>query len=325
MDQARPVMVISGFLLSASLAACGATGDESSEEYPTQAVEYVIPFDPGGESDITARLQQEPLEDVLDTNVNITYQPGAGGALAWSELTRATPDGHTIAGFNLPHIIAQPMASGDVGYETDDFKIVNIFQSTPNLLVVREDSPIETLDEYISAAKEGADAMSIGGTGTYTPNHLGTLLLEREAGIELGYTEFSGTGATVPALLGGHVDSLFTFPTQLETQEGEMRPLAIATEERLPGLEDVPTFQEEGYDVVGGAYRGTMVPKDTPDEVVEQLAAAFDEIHSMPEVQEDFEENSLKMEDYGPEEAAEFIDQREGELEELFNEIGVLE
>lgn len=313
-------------VLAASLAsACAGISGQSVEDYPERPITYVIGFDPGGESDITARIQQNVLEDTLDTNVNITYKPGAAGAVAWSDVARAKPDGYTIAGFNLPHIISQPMVQEDAGYKTQDLKLVSIFQFTPNLLVVRKDSPIKTVEQYVDAAKEGADAVTLGGTGKYTPNHIGHLMLERAVGVKLGYTQFSGTGATVPALLGGDVDSLFTFPTQLETHPGEMRPLAIASEERFPGLEDVPTFKEKGYDVVGGAYRGVLVPEDTPDEVVQKLHNAFEETHSTPEVKTKFRKRGFVMKHMNPAESKEFVQTRRSELQELFTELGVIE
>lgn len=326
MRQCPRTLTFSVAVLAGSLAtACAGISGQSNEDYPERPITYVIGFDPGGESDITARIQQQPLENTLDTNVNITYKPGAAGAVAWSDVARAKPDGYTIAGFNLPHIISQPMVQEDAGYKTQDLKLVSIFQFTPNLLVVRKDSPIKTLDQYVDAAKENSDAVTLGGTGKYTPNHIGHLMLEQEAGVELGYTQFSGTGATIPALLGGDVDSLFTFPTQLETHPDEMRPLAIASDERFPGLEDVPTFKEKGYDVVGGAYRGVLAPKETPDEIVQKLHNAFEETHSKPEIETKFRERAFDMKHMGPAESREFVKKRRSQLQNLFTELGVIE
>src|SRR5699024_9251408 len=122
-------------------------------DYPDQPIDYVIAFDAGGESDITARLQQDPLQEALGVDVTVTNQPGGGGALAWSELTRTNPDGYTVTGHNIPHIILQPMMRDDAGYETDDLEHVYFFQSTPNVLMVNADSDIETLDDFIAEAE----------------------------------------------------------------------------------------------------------------------------------------------------------------------------
>lgn len=320
-----PLVVLSMFA-----AACGdnggdtATGDNGAAAgYPDQRIDYIIPFDAGGESDITARLQQEKLQEVLGTSVAVSYQPGGGGALGWSELTRMEPDGYTMMGHNLPHIIMQPLQREDAGYETDDLKQVYIFQSTPNALLVPADSPIQNLDDFIQQAKEKPGAVIVGGSGDFTANHLGTLLLEEAADVKLTYTPFSGTGAAVPALLGGHVTALMSYTPQISQLGDQVRAIAVATEERMPGLDDVPTFKEQGYDIVEGAYRGVAVPPGTPDEIVETLAEAFAEINDDPDLQAEFEELGFVMENYGPEEAAEFTQQRKVVYEELLERLGL--
>ncbi|MGH3355898.1 MAG: tripartite tricarboxylate transporter substrate-binding protein, partial [Nocardioidaceae bacterium] len=111
---------------AAALAGCAQqadTGGAAAEEYPTKQVQYITPFDPGGESDVTARLQQQALEDALGQPVVVSTRPGGGGAVGWSELATGTAaDGYTVMGANLPHILLQPLARGDAGYETKDIK-----------------------------------------------------------------------------------------------------------------------------------------------------------------------------------------------------------
>ncbi len=247
-------------------------------QFPDRAITYVIPFNAGGESDITARLQQPHLEDILGVNVNIVNRPGGGGAVAWSENQRSTdPDGYTIIGVNLPHIATQPMERTDTGFETDNFEIIMWFQFTPNALLVREDSPFQTLDELIAYAKENPGSVTLGGSGSNTANHIAVLQLEQLADIDLTYVPFTGTGPTVPALLGGHVTGLMSYSPMAVLQQDQVRTLAIASAERVPYLPDAPTFVEQGIDIVSGAQRGVAAPPGTPDDVVEALADAFEE------------------------------------------------
>jgi len=310
---------------SAMLTACGGIGGgDDPAAYPEGPIDYVVAFDAGGESDLTARLQQGPLTEALGTEVSISYKPGAGGALAWSELTRTRPDGYTIMGHNLPHIILQPMMREDAGYETDQLKQVYIFQSTPNILAVRADSPYQTLDDFIAAAKANPGAISVGGSGDFSANHIGTLLLNDEAGIETTYTPFSGTGAAVPALLGGHVDALMTYTPMISQLGDQIRVLGIATEEPMKGLEDHPTFTEQGIDLVEGAYRGVAVPPETPDVIVEKLAATFAEINKDPGLIQQFEEQLFVLENMGPEEATAFTQERKAVYQGLFERLGML-
>ncbi len=247
-------------------------------EYPEQPISYTIPFDPGGESDITARFQEPHLEEILGTEVNVTHRPGGGGAVGWSEFqSRAKPDGYEMIGVNIPHIIAQPLMRDNTGYETDNWRIVSFFHITPNALIVPKDSPFKTLDDLVQYAKKNPQAVTLGGSGTYTANHLGALRLEREAGIDITYIPFTGTGPLPAAVQGGHVSGILNYSMLGVQMQDKARVLAVASEERVPALPDVPTFKEQGYDIVGGAYRGVAVPKGTPDEVVNKLEQAFAE------------------------------------------------
>lgn len=241
-------------------------------------VNYVIAFDAGGESDITARLQQSHLEELLGTSITITNRPGGGGAVAWSEFQRsAQADGHTVIGVNLPHIAAQPMERSDTGYETNDFEFLNWFQFTPNTLLVRNESPFQTLDELIAYAKEQPGAVTLGGSGSNSANHIAVLQLEQLADIDLTYVPFTGTGPTIPALLGGHVSALMSYTPVAVQYSDQVRTLAVASEERLSFLPDAPTFIEQGFELAGGAYRGVAAPTGTPEDVIQVLTEAFAE------------------------------------------------
>ena len=247
-------------------------------QYPERTVDYVISFNAGGESDITARLQQPHLEELLGVNVTITNRAGGGGAVAWSESQRSMrPDGYSVIGVNLPHIATQPMERTDTGYQTENFEFITWFQFTPNALLVRNDSPFQTLDELIAYAKQNPGSVTIGGSGSNTANHIATLQLEQLAGIDLTYVPFTGTGPTVPALLGGHVSALMSYSPMAVLQGAQVRTLAMASAERLSFLPDAPTFVEQGIAIVSGAHRGVAAPPGTPPEIVEALREAFEE------------------------------------------------
>lgn len=247
-------------------------------EFPEKPITYTIPFNPGGESDITARLQEPELEADLGVAVNVTHKPGGGGAVAWSEFQRtAKPDGYSLVGCNIPHIIGQPLIRKDAGYKTDGFKVVMWFHFTPNALVVSNDSPFKTLDDFIQFAKKKPFVGTVGGSGTYSANHLETLRLMKAAGIDLTYVPYTGTGPVIPALMGGHLKAAMTYTPVSVNYKDKFRTLAVASEERVPAMPDVPTFKELGYDIVGGAFRGVAAPLDTPQPVVDRLAKAFTE------------------------------------------------
>jgi tripartite-type tricarboxylate transporter receptor subunit TctC len=247
-------------------------------EFPEKPITYTIPFNPGGESDITARLQEPELEADLGVAVNVTHKPGGGGAVAWSDFQRtAQPDGYSIVGCNIPHIIGQPLIRKDAGYKTDGMKVVIWFHFTPNALVVSKDSPFKTLDDFIKFAKSKPFVGTVGGSGTYSANHLETLRFMKAAGIDLTYVPYTGTGPVIPALMGGHIKAAMSYTPMSVNYKDKFRTIAVAAEERVPALPDVPTFKELGYDIVGGAFRGVAAPLGTPQPVVDRLAKAFTE------------------------------------------------
>ncbi|MEJ2699448.1 MAG: tripartite tricarboxylate transporter substrate binding protein [Desulfuromonadales bacterium] len=249
---------------------------------------------------------------------------GGGGSVGWSELVKSKPDGYTIAGDNLPHIILQPMTRGNAGYETLQLKQIYMFESTPDILVVRQDSQFKNLKDLIDYAKAHPGVVTAGGSGSSTANELGTVMLNKAAGIKLTYIPFSGSGAAVPALLGGHVGALMTYSTMAVRYKGKFRPLAIMSEERMSVLPDVPTFKELGYDIVEGAYRGVAAPPGTPDDRVNYLASTFEKVMKDPEVIKKMNENGFKIEAMGPEKATEFVKKKMVEDKEILTEMGLI-
>jgi len=308
---------------SVILAALFFLAPAQADEYPSKPLTYIICFNPGGESDITARFQEQPLQKYYKDGVVITYKIGGGGSVGWSELIKSKPDGYTIAGDNLPHIVLQPLTRGNAGYNTLDLKQVYIFESTPNILVVRKDSQFKSLKELIAYAKEKPGAMTVGGSGSSTANDLGTQMLNKAAGIKLTYIPFTGSGAAVPSLLGGHVGALMTYSTMAVRYPGDFRPLAIMSEERMSVLPDVPTFKELGFDLVEGAYRGVAAPPGTPDDIVKKIAGIFDSVMKEPGVIKKMDENGFKIETMGPEASTAFVKKKIAEYTVLVEEMGL--
>jgi tripartite-type tricarboxylate transporter receptor subunit TctC len=307
------------FLTALFLVWAGAAG---AAGFPSKRIAYNICFNPGGESDITARFQEQPLKKILGVDISINYKIGGGGALCWAELVTTKPDGYTIAGHNLPHIALQPLEMGNAGYKTLDLKNIYMFESTPNLLLVRSDSPYKTLKEFVEYAKKTPGAVTVGGSGTSSANDLGTTMLNKAAGIQLTYVPFGGTGSAIPALLGGHVTALMTYSTMGTQYKGKFRALAIASETRMDVLSDVPTFKEQGYDIVEGAYRGVAAPPGTPDEVIKVLADAFDKVMKDPEVKKKMDQNGFKTEFLGPEASLALVKKKMVEYEVIMKDLG---
>lgn len=255
-----------------------------AQDFPAGKVEYIIPFGPGGESDITARLQQPFFEDKYGEKLVVFYQPGGGGAVGWSRLNTFDGDGSKVMGVNLPHIVIKPK-QGNVGFETEDISTVYWFHYTPDALIVRADSSYQTLQDLIDDAEANPKKIIFSGSGKGTANHLAAIRFDELAGVQTTYISFKGTGAAVTALLGEQVTAEWGYTTVGKAQGEKVRLLAVAMEERHPAFPDVPTFKELGYNMVSGAYRGVAVPSEASEDMRRQVSDAIATINADPEFQ----------------------------------------
>jgi tripartite-type tricarboxylate transporter receptor subunit TctC len=277
--------------------------------YPDKPVRYIIAFAPGGESDIAARLQQEVWRKKHASELVVESKPGAGGALAWSQLNGFPGDGYVIMGTNLPHIVLQPL-EGNVQYQTDDITNVHFFNYTPDGLIVRNESPFKTYQDFVAAAKAKPGGMNLAGSGSNSANHAAHERLNQAAGIKTTYVAFKGTGDLLSSLLGGHVDGAMSYTSLALAQKGKTRLLAAATPERLSYFPDTPTFRELGIDWVDGAYRGVGVPKSTPEDVRKRVSDAFAEINRDADFRRKMTEQGLEIVDITYDKMPAFLEER---------------
>jgi tripartite-type tricarboxylate transporter receptor subunit TctC len=290
--------------------------------FPTKDVDYIIPFAPGGESDVAARLQQPIFQDITGRQLIVKYQAGAGGAQAWAQLNKMPADGHTIMGMNLPHIVLQPML-GNVGFEADDLTPVFWFHYTPDAIIVPAGSQFKTLKDLVEHAKKNPGAVTFSGSATNSANHLAQQQFDRLAGVKTTYVPFAGTAPSVTALLGTQVMASFGYSTIAQAQGDKVRMLAVASDARLPGFPDAPTFKESGINMVGGAYRGVGVPKGTPEDVRKQVSDVFTKINADPRMIKAMNDGGFVVINVPYEKMNAFMDERKKETRETAEAMGI--
>jgi tripartite-type tricarboxylate transporter receptor subunit TctC len=279
-----------------------------AQDFPKGPVTYMNPFNPGGEVDIAARAMQPYLEKILAQPFVITYVPGAGGGLCWSKLAAVKPDGYTIGGFSIPHIILQPMFMKDVTYKTDDFVILSIVEYTPIGLAVKKESPVNSFREFVDYAKANPGKITCGGVGKFTGHHFATLQFMKLSGTKVNYVTFQGTSEVQTALLGGHIDAAFTNSSLLVTSRDQIKVLAIGSAKRMPQLADIPTFEELGYAMYPRIARGAMAPKAVPEEMLKVLEKAFLQTTSQPEFKAKMENAGFVPQVMGIAESRKFLE-----------------
>ena len=291
-----------------------------AQDFPKGPVNFMNPFNPGGEVDIEARAMQPYLEKNLGVPFVINYLPGAGGALCWSKLAAVKPDGYTIGGFSIPHIILQPMFMKDVAFKTNDFVILSIVEYTPIGLAVKKDFKANTLKEFVEYAKANPGKVSCGGVGKFSGHHFATLQFMKMAGLKLNYVTFTGTAPLQTALMGGHIDAAFSNSTMMVSSREEVKVLAIGSPQRMPQLAGVPTFEEMGLKMYPRIARGAMGPKTIPKDIQKRLEKAFLDTTSKPEFRTKMEQAGFVPQVMGIEESHKYLDSEATLLHKLIQD-----
>lgn len=295
----------------------------AADDYPSKPINYILPFNAGGESDLSARFQQTVFEKHAGVKTVIQYQPGAGGAVAWSQLNSMEGDGYTVMGINIPHTIMQPIVK-ESGYTTDDLTPIYYFHYTPNAIFVPANSQFKSLPELIDYAKANPGLVTFAGSGSNSANHIGQVSFDKQVGVKTTYVPFSGIGPAMTALMGSQVTAGFNYATSGANAGDKLRMLAVSAEERLAAFPDVPTFKELGIDLVGGAYRGVAVPKSTPEAIRVELSRIIGDINKDPDFVEKMESNGFVLTDIPYQEMEAFIEKNKAENQEVAKLLGLV-
>jgi len=286
------------------------SGAAAAQACPEKNLLYWQAFPAGGESDLSARHQQLVLKKKCPAiETIIQYKPGAGGGLLWMQLNQLPGDGLNIAGINLPHIVLQPM-EGTVQYKTDDIAPVYWFHYTPDALVVAESSPLRSFQDFVKAAKEQPERITLGGSGLNSANHAAHERLDATFGIRTTYVPFKGTGDMTTAVIGGHVAGAMSYTAFAVNNKGKVRALVVAMEQRHPLLPEVPTFRELGIDWVDGAFRGIGMPKSTPAEARRRMSELWAALNADPEMKELAAKSGFELVNVGVDRMESFMNER---------------
>jgi putative tricarboxylic transport membrane protein len=307
--------VIAAFLLSPLFAA--------AKGYPEKNVQYIIPFVPGGESDVMARWQQAIFRNKYNHELIVVNKPGAGGGLAWSQLNGLSADGYTIMGCNLPHIVLQPL-EGQVQYKTTDITPAYWFHYTADAILVASDSPYKSFGDLVKAAQANPGKMTFGGSATFSANHLAHERFNSYTKVTSTYVPFKGTGELVQAVIGKHVTGAMSYVPLALQQKTRVKMLAVALDKRHPEFPDVPTFKELGYKWVDGAYRGVAVPKSTPRDVQKKVSDMMAELNKEPQILKWMRDGGFEVVDIPYDQTGAFMKERTPEYMEIAKRMGLV-
>jgi tripartite-type tricarboxylate transporter receptor subunit TctC len=265
-------------LLLASLLSFGT----ASAAYPEKPINMIIAFTAGGSSDVQARIMQKYWDKYSNQQWTFLYKPGAGGAIGFGEIAMAKPDGYTIGGVNVPHMIIQPIAQ-QAQFSIEDFAYICQVVNDPQAVIVRKDSKFQSAKEVFEYAKANPNQLKVGLVGPNSGHHL--MLLDVQSKMDFPVTEvfYKGAADQNVALLGGEIDVMFGNLNDVMRSLEEMHVLALAGEGRNDFLPDVPTLREEGFDIVSDIRRAFVAPKNVSPEILTYLRDTFRKISVDPD------------------------------------------
>lgn len=303
------VVVVSGAVFA---------GGEQEEEWPAKTIEIVVPYNPGGDTDLTARAFTDPLNKVLDNPVVVRNMAGAAGSVASRHVKDARADGYTVL-FYHPSFFMNKLA-GQTDYDHHDFEIVAVpaFADT-DLLTVNADSEYQTLGDYINKAEANPGEVEYAASvGAYS--FIQGVAIEEAADVEFNKVDIGGGAEKMAAILGGHLEASVFIVSMIQDylDSGEMRALAQYGPERSQYIPDIPTLREEGIDVAFEKFYFMAMPKGTPEAVVQTFAEAVREVTESEEFAGRFEDVFATARFIGGDEAVEYMDNEWDYYEELW-------
>jgi len=282
-----------------------------AQAYPSKPVRLVVPFAPGGTTDILARLVGQRLTDVLKQTVLIDNRPGANGALGTEIVAKSAPDGHTIVMGYLDSFAIGPNLYSKLPYDpVRDFAPITRVASTTQAMVLHPSLPVRATRDLIALAKRQPGQLSYASAGIGAPSHLAGELFKMMAGVDLVHVPYKGSGAAINDLLGGHValsfGGLAAAMPHVRTQR--LRVLAIASGARSPAMPPIPTIAESGlpgYDV--SSWFGLLAPAGTPSEAVARLHAEVVKILKAEDIRQQLAADGAEVVANRPDEFAAYI------------------
>ena len=298
------------YLIALALAlGCGSALAQTAA-YPTKPIRFIMPFSPGGQTDILGRILGQQLAVQLGQSVVAENRPGAGSNLGMELAAKSAPDGYTIV-LVSPALVISPSLYKKLNYAPlKDLAPVGLVANAPNILLVHPSVPARTLKELVALARANPGKLNFGSGGVGTSIHLAGEMMKSLTGVNIVHVPYKGGNDAMTALQGGQIEMMVNgiAPVLPQLRSGRVRGLAMLTAERVASLPEVPTAKEAGIpNYEASNWYGVLAPAGTPREVIVRLNTEFRNILDMPEVRERFLAAGVNTRSNTPDEFAAFI------------------
>ncbi|RYH06566.1 tripartite tricarboxylate transporter substrate binding protein [Tropicimonas sp. IMCC6043] len=259
-------------------------GGMALAEYPEKPIQVIVGYSAGGGTDVMARTTAPFIEKYLGEGASIVVKnmPGASGQIGITEVANSDPDGYTLGTFNLPGMMARTL-DRQADYDRDSFTYLANVVNDPNVIVTSKNSGLDTIDKLIAEAKENPGAITVGMSSLGGDDHFMLIKLQNMTETEFTIVPFKGSAPARTALMGGHVAMGILNISEVANFQEELNVLGVALAERSDFAPDLPTFAEQGVDLINGSMRGVVAPAGLPEDVEAKLLDAFTQLAEDPE------------------------------------------
>jgi tripartite-type tricarboxylate transporter receptor subunit TctC len=294
-----------------------------AQTYPTKPVSFIVPFPAGGRTDLTARLITQFLERHLGEPTVVVNKAGAGGVLGAKEVSRARPDGYTLGFFSTGVLTTQYTVPTPT--DLKDYELVAIVNVDPAAIAVSAQAPWKTIRELVAHARANPGKVHFGAQ-IGASAHVFAAAFVKAAGIQVTYVPFKGDADASVAVAGGHVEAHVGVPVAYKSliEAKKVRILGVAADKRLPLYKDIPTWKEQGLDVVITSFHGVFAPRGTPPGELKVLEAAIEKTMREKDLMEKMEASGLGAVYLGRKDAAAYVAQQDTIYRTLIQELGMM-
>ena len=315
----RIAFVLCLILVSAGMVFAGG----GSEKFPTKAVTLICPWTAGGGTDLILRALAKESEKFLGKPFTVVNNTGGGGAVGHNAIRQAKPDGYTVGMITFELNSLPPQ--GLIPFTYKDFDPLMLLNMDPPALTVKKDSPFNSVKDFVDYAKAHPGEVSIGNSGPGSVWHIAAGLMAESTGIKVKYMPFDGAAPAVTALVGGHLTAVSVSVAEVrgQVQSGNLKILGVMDTKRAELFPDVPTFKEQGVDVVFGAWRALALPKGVDPKINAQLSEVFKKGFDTPEFQDFSKKAGLNLVYMDAAKCSEFLAKNAADVEAVMKSLGL--
>ena len=316
--------VACGFLLAGCTSGDASESGDAANDYPNKQIHLMVPWAAGGDTDVIARVTNKYLEEELGVNIVVTNVGGGGGTIGAQEFMGKDPDGYSLLAGHDSIAVSYLMDKADFSY--DDFEPVSLVTTANQLIATNIDNDWDNMGDVVEALKENPGSISFGASiGSTT--HIVPLGIMDNQDVDFNIVAYEGTAQRTQALLGNHLDlGSTTIPAAEEyIKANQLKMLGIASSERNEALPDVPTLREQGIDFVNATNRGYFFPEGTPQEIIDIMDEALQNVAENPAYQEEIENMGVNVNYMNTEDYTSYLQDDVEHLEGMLKRQGIIE